>query len=114
MIWFSSAFPLVLFPDPGLTDTFAVGRDYLKEVRKTDAMLAAAQVAMYPVAAEGLAGDSVYDAGNQPVGVTSAQQAERRSASSFRTTQSSAMPTIQPWRKSRETPEAPPMSTPMD
>ncbi len=75
VIWFSSAFPLVLFPNPELTDAFAVGRDYLREVRKTDAMLAAAQVAVYPVAAEGLAGDSVYDASYQPVGVTSAQQA---------------------------------------
>jgi VWFA-related protein len=62
VIWFSSAFPLVLFPNPQLRDAFAVSREYDPLVRKTDAMLAAAQVAVYPVAAEGTSTDSLYDA----------------------------------------------------
>jgi VWFA-related protein len=62
VIWFSSAFPLVLFPNPQLRDAFAVSREYDPLVRKTDAMLAAAQVAVYPVAAEGNSTDSLYDA----------------------------------------------------
>jgi VWFA-related protein len=62
VIWFSSAFPLVLFPNPDLRDAFAVSREYDPLVRKTDAMLAQAQVAVYPVAAEGNSTDSLYDA----------------------------------------------------
>jgi VWFA-related protein len=62
VIWFSSAFPLVLFPDPELRDAFAVSREYDPLVRKTDAMLAKAQVAVFPVAAEGNSTDSLYDA----------------------------------------------------
>jgi len=62
VIWFSSAFPLVLFPNPQLRDEFAVNREYDPLVRKTDAMLAQAQVAVYPVAAEGNSTDSLYDA----------------------------------------------------
>ena len=35
VVWFSSAFPLTLFPDPSLGDSFAVQRDYSEEVKKT-------------------------------------------------------------------------------
>jgi VWFA-related protein len=63
VVWFSSAFPLVLFPDPTLKDAFAVTREYDDEIRKTDALLAGAQVAVYPVAAEGNSTDALYDAG---------------------------------------------------
>jgi VWFA-related protein len=91
VIWFSSAFPLVLFPNQSTTDTyasqpagsinrddFATARTYGEEIRKTDAMLAAAQVAIYPVAAEGLANNSTYDAGNQLVGASTGQQAQQQ------------------------------------
>ncbi len=62
VIWFSSAFPLVLFPNTDLRDAFAVSREYDPIVRKTSAMLAAAQVSVYPVAAEGNSTDSLYNA----------------------------------------------------
>jgi VWFA-related protein len=78
VVWFSSAFPLVLFANPSLSDSFAVQRSYEREVRKTDSMLATAQVAIYPVAAEGLASDSTHDAETQLVGVTSAQAAQQQ------------------------------------
>ncbi len=62
VIWFSSAFPLVIFPNPDLRDAFAVSREYDPLVRKTNAMLAGAQVAVYPVAAEGNSTYSLYNA----------------------------------------------------
>jgi VWFA-related protein len=75
LVWFSSAFPLVLFPNRDMTDSFAGTREYGEEVRKTDALLAEAQVAVYPLAAEGLAGDTIYDAEFAPVGATNPAQA---------------------------------------
>ena len=61
--WFSGAFPVVIFPNPALPDSFGVQGDDQEEVRKTDALLASAQVAIYPIAAEGLATDLLYSAG---------------------------------------------------
>jgi VWFA-related protein len=60
--WFSGAFPVVIFPDPTLPDEFGAERDDNDDVKKTDALLASAQVAIYPIAAEGVATDSVYNA----------------------------------------------------
>jgi VWFA-related protein len=56
--WFSGAFPIAIFPDPSLPDEFGAQRNDQEEVRKTDALLASAQVAIYPIAAEGIATDS--------------------------------------------------------
>jgi VWFA-related protein len=56
--WFSGAFPIAIFPDPSLPDRFGTQRNDQEEVRKTDALLASAQVAIYPIAAEGIATDS--------------------------------------------------------
>ncbi len=75
VVWFSSAFPLTLFPDPSLGDSFAVQRDYSEEVKKTAALLTAAQVAIYPVAAEGLGTDSLYDLQQRSGAVVSGQSA---------------------------------------
>ncbi len=81
VIWFSSAFPLVLFPNTDLRDAFAVSREYDPLVRKTDAMLAQAQVAVYPVAAEGNSTDSLYNAD---------QRFEAKSSAPAQATQTSA------------------------
>lgn len=67
LVWFSGAFPLALFPDSQSSDRLPDQRDHTEEVKKTDAALAAAQVAVYPIAAEGLATDSLADAGAQAV-----------------------------------------------
>jgi VWFA-related protein len=64
--WFSGAFPLAIFPDSSLPQEFGAQRDDQEEVHKTDALLAAAQVAIYPIAAEGVAVDSSYSAGADP------------------------------------------------
>ena len=61
--WFSGAFPIAIFPDSSLPDEFGAQRNDQEEVHKTDALLASAQVAIYPIAAEGIATDSVYGAG---------------------------------------------------
>ena len=61
--WFSGAFPVVIFPDPDGAQPFGAQSDNQQEVRKTDALLSSAQVAIYPVGAEGVTVDSLYSAG---------------------------------------------------
>jgi VWFA-related protein len=75
LVWFSSAFPLVLFPNQDLTDAFATNRDFGETVRKTDALLAEAQVAVYPVGAESLTTGSLYDSDQRAGAVVSGQMA---------------------------------------
>jgi hypothetical protein len=53
---------LVLFPDPSLKDEFATQRDFGDKIKKTDALMAAAQVAVYPIAASGNSVDTLYGA----------------------------------------------------
>jgi len=62
VIWFSGGYPLNLFPNPDLADTFVGERKYEREVRRTDELLSAAEIALYPIAAEGVATDSLYAA----------------------------------------------------
>jgi len=78
VIWFSSAFPLVTFSNPRLGNTSITERSYQEQVRKTDMMLSSAQVAIYPIAAEGLATTATYDVSTQLVGVNNAQQASQQ------------------------------------
>ena len=73
VVWFSGAFPVVIFPDPDARDSVGAQRDDQEEVRKTDALLTAAQVAIYPIGAEGLATDSPYSAGADARLVTQSQ-----------------------------------------
>ena len=60
VVWFSSAFPLVLFPDTSLKDEFATERDFGDKIKEADALMAASQVSIYPIAAEGLATDKLF------------------------------------------------------
>ncbi len=62
VIWFSGGYPLNLFPNPDLDDTFVAERKYERQVQRTDALLSAAEIALYPIAAEGVATDSLYSA----------------------------------------------------
>ncbi len=78
VIWFSSSFPLSVFPDPTLQDSFDVMRQYGDQIRSTADLLTDAQVAIYPIAAEGLDTDPTYEASNLPVGVTGAYSALQR------------------------------------
>jgi len=55
VIWFSGAFPFVIFPDPSLgPSAFANISSYREEMQKMADMLTAARVAIYPIDARGL------------------------------------------------------------
>jgi VWFA-related protein len=68
VIWFSGSFPVGILPDPDLPDPFAEIKDFQQDVRKTTALLTAAQVALYPIVAEGFAPDSQYEANRAEIG----------------------------------------------
>jgi VWFA-related protein len=78
IIWFSSSFPLGIFPDPTLQDSFNVMQQYGDQILGTAQLLTDAQVAIYPIAAEGLATDSLNEASSLPIGVGNSQQATQR------------------------------------
>ncbi len=132
VIWFSSAFPLVLFPNPDLRDAFAVSREYDPLVKKTSAMLAQAQVAVYPVAAEGNSTDSLYNADERfqapaaapaqvsqtgptpPGGSLSSRWRSAWRLAACKRTPCGATPTIPRCSSSPRIPAARPRSTPTD
>ena len=62
IIWFSGSFPTGILPDPDSPDPFSSIKDLNAEVHKTADILAANQVAIYPIGAQGLATDVVYEA----------------------------------------------------
>lgn len=68
VIWISGAFPSYMFPNRAFGDPSTADRGFADETRKADAALAAAHVAIYPIAAEGLANDSLYGADTQLTG----------------------------------------------
>ncbi len=82
--WFSGAFPITIFPGAGLSGGFGAQRDDQEAVKKTDALLTSAQVAIYPIAAEGVATDSLFSAdtdarqAQQPAAATLQQAAQER------------------------------------
>jgi len=61
LVWFSGGFPLNLFPNPDLQDSFVTERKYERQVQRADALLSSAQVAIYPVDAGGVSPDSLYN-----------------------------------------------------
>lgn len=68
VMWFSGSFPAGILPNPDLTDPFGGEKNFQEEIQKTTALLAAAQVALYPIGAEGLATDSSYQANGVEIG----------------------------------------------
>ena len=68
LIWFSGSFPLSVFADPDVPDPYTTARKFQDEVRRTADLLTAAQVAIYPVGAEGLAADSTFEANGAEIG----------------------------------------------
>lgn len=62
LIWFSGSFPNAIFADPDLPDPFNIASSFQDEIRKTTDLLSSAQLAIYPIAAEGLTSDAVYQA----------------------------------------------------
>jgi VWFA-related protein len=84
--WFSGAFPVVILPNASVRDAGGPQRDDQEEVKKTDALLASAQVAIYPISSEGVAPGSFYNASSdarqsQPQVTAAAQdEVEERNA----------------------------------
>jgi hypothetical protein len=62
LIWFSGSFPISVFPDLNAAEPFQSVRQYGGEVQRTATLLTMAQVAIYPIAAEGLVNDAIYEA----------------------------------------------------
>jgi VWFA-related protein len=79
LIWFTEGMPLNMFPTAGGTNDLEEITDYAKDVRRTTDLLAAAEVAVYPVdvrrlfnnpangADQGLSSINVHTAANQAV-----------------------------------------------
>jgi hypothetical protein len=75
VIWFASSFPLGIYPDPSVPDPFTYTTAFGDDMRKTADLLTAAQVAIYPIASEGLAPDAIYQANANEIGQMRAQDA---------------------------------------
>ena len=72
LIWFASAFPVIVFPSPAQKDAMNNARVYVGEVKKTADLLTVSKVAVYPIGAEGMMndhwmeGDSASAGGSSP------------------------------------------------
>jgi VWFA-related protein len=73
IIWFSDSFPQIDFPSGGERTRIDISSDngLEKEMKETINMLAAAQIAVYPIAAQGLDTQAMYQAQNMagPMGI---------------------------------------------
>jgi VWFA-related protein len=67
LIWFSGAFPITLDPDQNQT-SYRNAETYADQIRKTDELLTAARVAVYPVDARGLMNMPTLAVDYQPSG----------------------------------------------
>jgi VWFA-related protein len=54
VIWFAGSFPVSFLPDANQPDSFREVRSFEKDIQETDEILTVGQVALYPIAAEGL------------------------------------------------------------
>src|SRR5208282_3515089 len=57
-----------ILPNQDVVDPFTVTPSFQDDIRKTADLLAAGQVALYPIAAEGLASDAAFQAGGKEIG----------------------------------------------
>lgn len=62
VIWFSGSFPISILPDENLPDQLNSSHSFQEELQKTADQLADDDIAIYPIAAEGLQADSQYEA----------------------------------------------------
>jgi VWFA-related protein len=68
VVWFSGSFPVNIFPDADVPDPFNTATTFQDDIRKTADLLTAGQVALYPIAAEGLAPDTAFEANGKEIG----------------------------------------------
>lgn len=64
LIWFSSSFPIALFPEPGKQGSLATSKQS-QQIKDTTDLLAVARVAIYPVSAQGVAVQTTGDASDR-------------------------------------------------
>jgi len=62
LMWVSGAFPIVLFPDTDLKTPSRAQQAFMNELQRTADLCTSAQIAIYPIAAAGLANDSAVTA----------------------------------------------------
>jgi len=86
VIWFSGSFPAGIVPDPDLPNPFSGAVNFEQEIRKTTDMLTTSQVAIYPVAAEGLISDSAFQVDNRQIGQKRISRASQDTFQQSRTT----------------------------
>ncbi len=68
VIWFSGSFPAGILADPDLADPFSGAVNFQEEIRRTTDLMTTAQVALYPIAAEGLTSDLAFQVDNRQIG----------------------------------------------
>jgi VWFA-related protein len=66
LIWFSGSFPITIDPEDTMRSPFRNVEDYGDLIKETTALLTAARVAVYPIDARGLLGQSTTDAQYTP------------------------------------------------
>ena len=67
VIWFSGSFPAGVVPNSDLVDPFSAAVNFKEEIRKTTDLLTTANVALYPVAAEGLVSNQAFQVNNREI-----------------------------------------------
>ena len=61
LIWFSTSFPITVFPTPAEKQVFAQSLEYSAAVKETADLLTVSKVAVYPIGAEGMMVEHVCD-----------------------------------------------------
>lgn len=75
LLWFSTEYPVIIFPSPEQREALAQIRIGTSEIKKTADLLTAARVSLYPINAQGVMQEHVLMADNQsPAGSGSIQR----------------------------------------
>jgi VWFA-related protein len=99
VIWFSGSFPTGIFPDTDLSDPFNIATSFQDDIRKTADLLSASQMSLYPIAAEGLASDAIFQANNKEIGQKRPSLAMRDQVRQMQTAETERAPS--PYRSFR-------------
>jgi VWFA-related protein len=96
LIWFSGSFPINIMPDSDLINPSSIAADFSEEFHKTSAMLARAQVAVYPIDARGLMTNPILDASNSGANIAKANpKAMMKDQQTFTTNQANEHGTME-------------------
>ena len=88
LIWFSASFPIDVAPDPTLPNPFTSMIDPMQEeYHQTTNLLAQAEVAVYPIDAQGIVSDPTFDVAKSGAGYTKNPRQFSNDENAFFTTQ---------------------------